>query len=139
MQVLSRGTYSGTVTNSTANQQVIATITSYNSGNFNGALHCHNNAHFSFAIAGGCVERKKDSYEISPGTITYYSPGELHQVIKIPLSTKRINLEIEHSFFQQNGLTDQDARRAITTNPDAKFLMVKICHELMANDTFSCT
>ncbi|MEO5888808.1 MAG: AraC family transcriptional regulator [Ferruginibacter sp.] len=137
MQVLARGKYSGLVTNTSVNQQVIASITSYNSDNFNGELHCHDNAHFSFAIAGGCVERKKDEYEISPGTITYYGAGEQHQVMKIPVETKRINLEIEAGFFRDYCVTEQEARLAITKNPDAKFLMVKMCHELITNDHFS--
>jgi AraC family transcriptional regulator len=139
MQVLTQGIYSGTVTNTRGKDHVIASITAYNSDNFNSELHCHNNAHFSFAIAGGCVEKKKDSYEITPGTITYYSAGEQHQVLKIPTSTKRINLEIEDNFFLENGLSDEQARAAVTKNPDAKFLMVKMCRELLANDNFSET
>jgi AraC family transcriptional regulator len=137
MQVLTQGIYSGTVTNTRGKEHVIASITAYDSDNFNGELHCHNNAHFSFAISGGCVEKKKEAYEITPGIITYYSAGELHQVLRIPKQTRRINLEIEGNFFLQNGLSDHDARAAMTKNPDAKFLMVKMCRELLANDNFS--
>jgi AraC family transcriptional regulator len=83
------------------------------------------------------VEKKKDSYEIVPGNLTYYSAGEQHQVLKIAKSSHRINIEIFQSFFSQFDISDNLARQAITKNPDAKFLMIKMYHELLENDSFS--
>jgi len=137
MQVLEKGQYSGEVTGTLGSVGLLASVTSYNGGNFNNALHYHDNAHFSFALQGGCVEKKKDSYEITPGHITYYSAGEQHQVLKVPKPTRRVNLEIENGFFEQFGISDHAARFAVTRNPDAKFLMVKIYHELITNDCLS--
>lgn len=137
MQILEKGQYSGKVTGTLSTAGLLASITAYDGDNFNNALHYHDNAHFSFAIEGGCVEKKKEPYEITPGHITYYSAGEQHQVLKVPKPTKRVNLEIENGFFEQFGITDCAARQAVTHNPDAKFLMVKIYHELLTNDLLS--
>jgi AraC family transcriptional regulator len=58
-------------------------------------------------------------------------------VLKVFKPTKRINLEIEPTFFEQFGITDSDAQLAVTQNPDIKFLMIKIFNELLTNDRFS--
>lgn len=137
MQVLEKGEYSGLVTHASGVSGLLATITDYNNLHFNGDAHYHDNAHFSFAIKGGCVEKKKEAYEITPGHIAYYTAGEIHQVLKVPMPTRRVNLEMEPGFFSRFGVSDQEARLAATKNPDAKFLMVKIYHELLANDNFS--
>src|SRR5438552_2155708 len=129
MQELKQGTYSGNVIIAKGNDGLVTCITAYNQDNFNNSLHYHDNAHFSFALQGGCVEKKKDAYEISPGHITYYSAGEQHQVLKVPKPTKRVNLEIEAGFFERFDISDIAAKVAVTRNPDAKFLMVKIYHE----------
>jgi len=63
--------------------------------------------------------------------------ADLFDTEKVPKPTKRINLEIEPAFFEQFGITDWAAKLAVTGNPDAKFLMVKIYRELMTNDCFS--
>jgi len=136
MEVLERGQYSGKVTGTFAGSGLLASVTCYDGDHFNNVRHYHDNAHFSFTIQGGCVEKKKDPYDISPGNITYYSAGEEHQVIKVPKPTKRVNLEIDPFFFAQFGVTEQDARVAVTRNPDAKFLMIKLYHELLTNDRF---
>ena len=137
MQELQQGVYSGNVTMARGKDGFVACVTAYNEDNFNNSLHYHVNAHFCFALEGGCVERKKDSYEINPGNIVYYGAGEQHQVVKIAKSTRRVNLEIDQSFFHRFNIPDELARRAVTTNPDAKFLMVKMYLELLANDSFS--
>jgi AraC family transcriptional regulator len=137
MKVLKEGQYSGKVTSTYSVNGLIASITGYNEDSFNSENHYHENAHFSFALKGGCLEKKKEDYEITPGHIVYYSAGEYHQVLKVSKPTKRINLEIEAAFFEKFGITDSDARMAVTRNPDVKFLMVKIFNELLTNDRFS--
>jgi AraC family transcriptional regulator len=137
MQVFKQGKYSGNVIWARGKEGVIACVTAYNEHDFNDSLHCHNNTHFSFALEGGCVEKKKDAYEITPGNITYYSAGEQHQVLKIAKPSRRINIELEESFFNPFQISDGVVRSAIIKNPDAKFLMVKMYKELLANEDFS--
>ena len=118
---------------------MIASLTAYNENSFNGALHCHDNAHVSFALDGGSVEKKKDPYEIAPGAIIYYSAGEEHQVLKVVRTTRRINLELEQSFFEQFQISDGMLRSLIQKNPDARFLMVKMYKEILTADEYSLT
>jgi AraC family transcriptional regulator len=137
VDIFGQGTYSGNVVVSAGNENLLGCITTYNRHNFNGALHYHENAHFSFLLEGGCVERKKDRYEITPGKITFYQAGEFHQVISVPQPSRRINLELNPVFFEEYRISNDAVRLAITRNPDAKFLMVKMYRELQENDDFS--
>ena len=137
MEALENGRYSGIILSSKRHEGLLSSVTSYNEYCFNNSEHYHNNAHFSFVLNGGCVEKKKDDYEIKPGGITYYSAGEIHQVKKIAGVTRRINVEIEESFFSQYNFSDEGLRQIIITNPDAKFIMVKIYQELVISDNLS--
>jgi AraC family transcriptional regulator len=76
MQILPKGQYSGHITATAGEAGLLANVTVYDRDNFNNARHYHDNAHFSFTLQGGCVEKKKDPYELTAGNITYYSSGE---------------------------------------------------------------
>jgi AraC family transcriptional regulator len=88
-------------------------------------------------VEGGCVEQKKEAFEIMPGNVTYYSPGEKHRVVKVVKASRRVNLELEQQFFRQFDLQDYEARKAVYRNPDAKFLMIKMYKELLGGDAIS--
>ncbi|HZZ75021.1 MAG TPA: AraC family transcriptional regulator [Puia sp.] len=137
MEVLEKGHYSGNIIYSVHSGSMIATLTSYRSDNYNGYLHYHDNTHFSFALDGGCVEKKHNAYEITPGTITYYSAGEHHQVLKVAKPTRRINLELEPTFFDEFNIPEPIFRSVAQKDPDARLLMVKIYKEMLTGDEFS--
>lgn len=137
MEALKKGKYSGNITGTFGTDGVLVCVTSYSPDHFNGAEHYHYNAHLSFTLEGGCVEKKKDSYEIPPGTITYYSAGEQHKVLKVARPTRRINLELEQSFLDEFHISDLMIRKGISRNPDAGFLMIKIYKEILMQDDFS--
>jgi AraC family transcriptional regulator len=139
MQVLERGQYSGDVIEMCGATGVIASVTCYNGETFNGRRHYHDNAHISLVLHGACVERKRVSYDRTPGKITYYSAREPHQIMHIRKPSRHINLEIEDSFFTKYNVSDEAIHTAITKNPDAKFMMVKMYKELLAGDDFSNT
>ena len=136
MQVLETGQYSGEVAGVCGGAGLFTSLTTYDSKSFNGALHYHENAHFSFVLNGGCIEKKHVSYSCLPGKLQYYSAGEPHQVTQILPASRRINLEIEDGFFKHYRVSDQDLQNA-TENPEAKFLMIRIYRELMAGDVAS--
>ncbi|RFZ91328.1 AraC family transcriptional regulator [Mucilaginibacter conchicola] len=137
MLTFKKGLYSGEVTCEKNINGIIACVTDYHIYDYNSAMHCHENAHLSFMIQGGCVEKKRDAFDISPGSIQYYSSGEMHQVIKVAEPSRRVNLELEESFFAQFDLNDAQASVAISKNPEFKFLMIKIYKELLTYDSLS--
>jgi AraC family transcriptional regulator len=137
MLELKKGQYSGKVVAINDQQSIISSITTYDSNRFNGALHFHENIHVSFVIRGGCLERKKDSYDRAPGKLTFYAAGEPHQVLSVPAPSKHINLEIGQKFMKQYHLNEGIIGAAVTSNPDGKFLMLQIYKDLTTAD--KCT
>jgi AraC family transcriptional regulator len=136
MEVLKKGTYSGDVKVSRKFGGLIATVTQYDPYQFNGSLHSHENTHLGFTLAGGCVEKKKQEYEISPGHICYYMAGERHQQVRVLHRSTRVNLELEESFCFSNGITENEICNALQRTPDVKFTMVKIYQELLSGDLY---
>src|SRR5258708_4160447 len=101
-------------------------------------MHCHENTHLSFVITGGYRELRKNSdRDILPGDISFYYAGEYHQSNGTKDFSKNINLEIGHSFFSENLLQEGNADLALKNNPDAKFLLLSIYKELLADDIHS--
>jgi len=135
--VFEKGNYSGDILTKKADEGLIASITNYSKDVFNDTLHYHVNAHFGFTIAGGFIEKKKEKYEIIPGEIIYYHAGEEHQMISVPLPSKRVNLELEPAFTKLLDSGGKCNPAAFMHNPDAKFLMVKMYKELLENDCCS--
>ncbi|PIB31454.1 helix-turn-helix domain-containing protein [Maribacter sp. 4G9] len=136
-EAMYRGVYSGNILHSRCGENYIASITHYGTENYNDKLHEHENAHFSFMMNGGCVERKKSDYELLPGNVTYYDSGEKHQVTKVVKNSTRVNLEFDESFLRLYRLSNDEMKSAVYKNPESKFLLMKIYREMIANDSFS--
>jgi AraC family transcriptional regulator len=134
MELFGKGIYSGKVIGMTSTEDLVTSITSYDNTAFNNSKHFHSNAHISYVLHGGCVERKKQSYERAPGKITFYYAEEPHQIVHIPHPSRHINIEIENKFFLRNGISDSLANLTISRNPDVKFLMLKIYKEFIMGD-----
>ena len=136
---LPKGAYAGSVAKASTQKDdgFIACVTSYTRGGFNNDWHYHENAHFSFVLDGGCIEKKNNDYELIPGSITYYHAGEVHQVVRIAKPLRRVNIELDNQFFRKFELTDDQVSVSIMKNPDAKFLLVKAYRELIVNDDLS--
>jgi len=137
MQTFSKGEYSGQVVNVSSEGGITASITTYEHNNFNQALHYHDNTHISFVLHGGCQEKKKDRYERLPGKLTCYYAGEPHQVVNVADQSRHINIEIEPGFFRDQEVDENSMFAALSSNPDAKFLMLDIYREIVAGDEFS--
>jgi AraC family transcriptional regulator len=67
----------------------------------------------------------------------FFHADEPHQTIIEAFPTKNINLAIELEFLQDNLTTEAAVKSAVERNPNAKFIMLKIYQELVAEDTFS--
>lgn len=136
-RIMFKGLYSGKVIRTISTESHCATLTYYDQNEHNSLPHEHENVHFSFMVNGGCVERKKSDYEIHPGSVIYYPAGQEHQVTKVAKNSMRVNLELESSFFKKYNFSNEHIRKSVLTNPDTKFLLMKIYDELQLSDTFS--
>lgn len=138
MQVLGQGEYVGDILNNVQDGGIYASVSKYNKNLFNDSWHCHENAHISFVLKGGCSEKKKSMYERLPGKTTFYLSGEPHQIINMH-NSMHVNLEMDNSFFSRFGFSEDVFGKTINKTPDAKFLMLKVYQELAANDHFVLT
>jgi AraC family transcriptional regulator len=139
MQKLDQGEYFGQVAQVNKSNGLLASITTYHPAQFDGSRHYHSNAHFGFTIGGHSIEKKKETYHVVPGKITFYHAGEPHQAMRIIKPSLRVNLEIEQDFFSRFGITEAMVCLAADKNPDSKFLMIKIYRELLINDALTDT
>ena len=130
MQVLSKGNHMSSVVNSLTNNQLIASTTLLSPNDFNGKVHYHDNAHFSFVISGGCAEKKKSNYERLPGSLTYYDAGEIHQIIKVTQPSYHVNFELSPSFYKTYEIAPATISMALAKHPYAKIMMLKVHGEL---------
>ncbi len=130
MEVLSKGNHISCVMSSLANNQLIASTTLLSPDNFNGKVHYHDNAHFSFVLSGGCSEKKKNHYERLPGSLTCYDAGEIHQIIKVTQPSYHVNFELSPSFYKNYEICPETISTALSKHPYAKILMLKVYREL---------
>jgi AraC family transcriptional regulator len=138
MQLLKQGEYVGDILSGVQQEGIYASVSTYNTNLFNDSWHCHENAHISFVLKGGCSEKKKNLYERLPGKTTFYLSGEPHQIIKMH-NSMHVNLEMDNSFFSRFDFSESIFAKTIQQTPDAKLLMLKVYQELMMNDPFVFT
>lgn len=133
MQVLGQGEYAGDILGKVQREGIYASVSRYHQQQFNAAWHCHENAHISFVLRGGCSEKKKNLYERLPGTTTFYQSGEPHQMIRMHNSL-HVNLEMDAAFFKAFGFAEDSFGKTVGRTPDARFLMLQVYRELLAAD-----
>jgi len=134
MQILGQGEYVGDILGEVHQDGLYSSVSIYRQHRFYDAWHCHENAHVSFVIRGGCSEKKKGLYERLPGTTTFYRSGEPHQMVQMQ-NSMHVNLEMDRSFFEGYGFSEEVFAKLIEKTPDARFLMLKVYRELTAADS----
>jgi AraC family transcriptional regulator len=134
MERCKKGEYSGYVATAYEGRGLLSSITIYDRQHFNSTLHYHENTHVSLVIHGGCREKKKVDYERLPGMLTFYHAGEPHQIMQVGSYSRHINLEIEQNFLKRYQLDDDRVEEALKNNPDGKFVLLKMQHELLTRD-----
>ncbi len=138
MLALYKGSHSGTVKDTLLEEGVTVRADTFQKEDAIGGLHCHDNSHISFVVQGGVLDKRKTcEAERVSGELLFFHAGESHQTIIGLYPTKRINLEIEHAFLQKNLASEATIKSAVDTNPNAKFIMLKIYRELTSEDVFS--
>lgn len=137
MQALSQNTHVSRVINSIATEELIASRTILHPGGFNGFLHYHDNAHFSFVLRGGCAEKKSAHYERLPGSVTWYPAGELHQITRVTGPSYHVNFELPPGFFTANDIDPDTIGAAIAGHPGIRPLMLQVYRELEHPDSES--
>lgn len=101
-------------------------------------LHYHENAHFSFILNGGVVDKRKSTEtEKQSGDLMFFHAGEPHESIYKGFPVKNINVELESEFFRKNLIAESDFKLSVEKNFNSKFIILKIYKELLANDEFS--
>jgi AraC family transcriptional regulator len=137
MRELNKGNYSGKVLDLCQADGLIADVTYYPENDDTGFPHCHENAHLSFILKGQTFEKRKHGeFERFPGQLIFFDAGEEHQSITQVFPAKNINLELEPLFFRNNAVTEADIN-ALAKSPRAKFTMLKVYQELVADDEYS--
>lgn len=111
--------------------------TEYHSKVFEG-WHSHENAHITLFLKGGTLEKRRaSSLPVSPGSMLFYHSDELHLNSNTQFPSVNINIEISAALFREFNLTEALLEKAITDNPRAKFMILKMYRECLQQDSFS--
>lgn len=120
-----------------ANSLDIRISTQTGAGNGPGR-HEHEHANLVFILNGGCIEKRQHrSYERKAADLAFLHAGEAHETTFAGTPTRYISLDIKPEAFAENNITEHEILNTIGKSPDAKFLMLKICREVLYPDTFS--
>jgi len=101
-------------------------------------MHYHDNTNIVFMLHGGCIEnRKNTSCQRVAADILFLHAGETHETVISCSPAKYISLDIEAGLLSAHGLDEDCLLNSIAVVPDAKFLLLKMYHELLQTDTCS--
>ncbi len=135
MFVLGKGKYTGKIVNSVNVDGSIISTTHYLAEKSKEDWHYHENPHISFVFQGGGSEtRGRYSPKQKLNDIFFYHAGEKHRWISPELVSKSANIEIGRDFVRKFEVSESNIGKAITDNPDAKFLILKMQQEMLIND-----
>jgi AraC family transcriptional regulator len=132
---LHKGQYSGKITDIHYLKGLTIGRTNYPQETCVSPLHYHENAHISFLLQGGHVEKRINTeFERLPGDIMFCNGGEPHQFITKKFSSKNINIELDNDFLVRYEISEENISKTILKNLNAKFLMLKMYKEIVTND-----
>ncbi len=101
-------------------------------------MHYHDHTNVVFFLAGGCIEKRKQiTCERATADILLLHAGEMHQTILAQRPTRYLSLDLQPSLLKQYNINETSLLTSIKATPDAKFLMLKMYHELLQNDEFA--
>lgn len=138
MQTLEKGIYLGNTKKIFSPTENISVIeTEYLEKVYEG-WHSHKNAHLTFFLKGGTVEkRKKENIIVKAGTILFYHSEELHLNQNTQFPSKNINLEINENHFKEFNITEDSLKKEAANILNTKLTILKIYKECLLNDSFS--
>lgn len=137
---LGKGHYLGKIVDKYETDGIGLNVTTYSNDHSTSQMHCHENLHISFVLDGGSSEKRVGKeVERLPGNIEFYHSGENHQTIQKLFPSKNINLEVDALFLRKYSLSEASICKAITQNPEGKFLLLKMYWEMVASDQGTST
>ena len=138
MFVLGKGKSTGKIVNSLSDNGVIISTTHYPVEECNQGMHYHENPHICFLLQGEDIESRNNlSYRRKTGDVYFYYAGETHASISRKCISKNTNIEFGKTFLGKYGFSESQIDRAVKDNLDAKFLILKIQQEMLADDSCS--
>jgi AraC family transcriptional regulator len=137
MLKLETGTFLGDIRKTFDADGILICQTEYKDKVFEG-WHSHENHHISFILEGGNrEERRHREIQANPGSLVFYSAGELHRNLNTLHPSRNLNLEIEESFYRSYNLSDLVVNEQSLNIAEVKFTLLKIYKECLSNDSHS--
>lgn len=138
MKQLQTGSFYGQTNQTTHLQGITITDTEYTLDKVD--WHYHENAYFTFILAGNVIEgNKKEVYHCPAGSLLFHNWHDPHYNIKPKGFTRGFHIELQKRWFDNLELKQDKLEGSFAIqNPDVKFLLYrifkesKICDELTA-------
>jgi len=98
--------------------------------------HYHENAYFTFILAGNVIEgNKKEIYNCSAGSLLFHNWQDPHYNIKPKGFTRGFHIELQKNWFDGFDLQQDKIQGSFTINdPDVKFLLYRLFKESKIDD-----
>lgn len=134
MKLLKTGKFFGETDQTLHLDGITLTNTEYTHGFVD--WHYHENAYFTFLIAGKVIEgNKKEKYTCMPGSLLFHHCEEPHYNIKPSGYTRGMHIELQKNWFLQNSFYASLLQGNINIiNPDVKIMIYTIHKELKVLD-----
>jgi AraC family transcriptional regulator len=131
---LQTGSFYGQTNQTTHLQGITITDTEYTHDKVD--WHYHENAYFTFILAGNVMEgNKKEVYTCPAGTLLFHNWHDPHYNIKPKGFTRGFHIELKKNWFDGFDLSQDKIQGSFTINdPDIKFLLYKIFKESKTAD-----
>jgi AraC family transcriptional regulator len=129
--LLKKGVYSGEAIRHFELSNNLITVTQYSANKNMPEWHSHNTIHFCLVFNNGRADtRNSVSYARPDGSVFAYHAGQIHRWISPDSNSNAINVALDSQFLAQHGLVESAVVDAITTNPVAKVIIVRLFHAI---------
>ena len=100
--------------------------------------HFHENPYFTFLLKGNVIEEnKKETYNLSPGSLLFHNWHDSHRNIKPPGFTRGFHLELDQHWLNRFDLSLEQIKGSINVkNPCVKNSMMNIVIESKTDDNY---
>lgn len=101
--------------------------------------HYHENAYFTFILAGNVIEgNRKEVYHCPAGSLLFHNWHDPHYNIKPQGFTRGFHIELQKHWFEELELKQDKLEGSFAVNsPDIKFLLYRIFKESKVNDALT--
>lgn len=97
--------------------------------------HEHKHANLVFILNGGCAEKRRHyTCERQAADLAFLHAGEAHETTFTETPTSYLSLDIKPQAFSEHNITEDSILNTVKKSPDAKFMALKMYHELLHHD-----